>query len=85
MVRGQAVSILKLLGTRSFDVNTTLVLASAFDAAWLSLQKSGGTLVSDTQMSGTRELLARRIIEIAERGEKDRQCIVTSVLAQFAV
>ncbi|MGZ3409052.1 MAG: hypothetical protein ACXWKC_11710 [Xanthobacteraceae bacterium] len=78
-------SILKLLGKYTFDVKTTMILASAFDAAWLSLQQSGGALVSDNQSSGTRELLAKRIIEIAEHGERDRQRIVNDALAQFAV
>jgi hypothetical protein len=76
-------SILKLLGAHSFDVNTTMVLASAFDTAWLSLQKSGGARVSDNQSPATRELLARRIIEIAEHGERDRERIVNDALAQF--
>ena len=78
-------SILKLLGKHAFDVNTTMVLASAFDTAWLSLQKTGGAAVADDQISGTRELLAQRIIEIAQHGERDRQRIVNQALAQFAV
>ena len=78
-------SILKLLGKYAFDIKTTMILASAFDAAWLSLQKSGGAVVSDPQISETRELLAKRIIEIAEHGERDRQRIVNDALAQFVV
>lgn len=78
-------SVLKLLGKYAFDIKTTMILASAFDAAWLSLQKSGGALVSDNQIPVTRELLAKRIIEIAEHGERDRQRIVNEALAQFAV
>ena len=76
-------SILKLLGKYTFDVDTTKVLASAFDTAWLSLQKSGGAFVADERISGTRELLAQRIIEIAQRGERDRQRLVNGALVQF--
>ncbi len=77
-------SILKLLGRHTFDVNDTKILASAFDVAWLSLQQSGGDIVSDVRSSGTRELLAHRIIEIAQRGERDREQLVNGALAQFA-
>ena len=40
-------SILKLLGQQSFDIATTMTLASAFDTAWLTLQKAGGEIVTD--------------------------------------
>lgn len=77
-------SILKLLGKHSFDVETTKILASAFDAAWLSLQASGSPLAADNRAVETRDLLARRIIEIAQRGERNRQRILDQALAQFA-
>jgi hypothetical protein len=76
-------SILKLLGKHSFDVETTKILASAFDAAWFSLQASGSQLAADNRAVETRDLLARRIIEIAQRGERNRQRIVDQALAQF--
>ena len=77
-------SILKLLGKHAFDVDTTKTLASAFDTAWLSLQNSGGSAVSDKRISGTRELLAQRIVEIAVGGERDKQRLVSGALIQFA-
>ncbi len=77
-------SILKLLGTQNFDVNTTIALASAFDTAWLSLQKEGGLRVSDGHTSGTRELLAQRLVDIAALSERDKQRLVDGALIQFA-
>ena len=65
----ETMSILKLLGKHTFDVDTTKTLASAFDAAWLSLQTSGSPFAVDDRAAGTRDLLAQRIIEIAQRGE----------------
>ena len=79
----ELMSILKLLGKYTFDVNTTIVLASAFDAAWLSLQTSGSPFSADDRAAGTRDLLAQRIIEIAQRGERDKQRLVEEALAQF--
>ena len=76
-------SILKLLGKHTFDVDTTKTLASAFDAAWLALQTSGSPFSADDRAAGTRDLLAQRIIEIAQRGERDRRRIVDEALAQF--
>ena len=76
-------SILKLLGKHTFDVDTTKILASAFDVAWFSLQTSGSAFAADGQAAETRDFLARRIIEIAQRGERDRQRLVNQALAQF--
>jgi hypothetical protein len=78
------VSILKLLGQHKFDIDTTKVLASAFDLAWLTLQKNGGELVMDSQAAGTRDLLARRIVEIAANGETSLRLLVDGALSQFA-
>jgi hypothetical protein len=74
-------SILKFLGKHMFHVDTTKTLASAFDAAWLSLQTSGSPFSADDRAVGTRNLLAQRIIEIAQRGERDRRRIVDEALA----
>jgi len=76
-------SILKLLGKHTFDVDTTIILASAFDAAWLSLQTSGSPFAADDRASHTRDLLAQRIIEIAQRGERDKRRLVEEALAGF--
>ena len=76
-------SILKLLGQHSFDFATTKTLAQAFDTAWLTLQKSGGILVTDSRAAGTRELLAQRLVAIAADGERNFQTLVDGALVQF--
>jgi hypothetical protein len=38
---------------------------------------------ADDRAAETRDLLAQRIIEIAQRGERDRRRIVDEALAQF--
>jgi len=77
-------SILKLLGKHTFDVDTMIILAAAFDAAWLSLQTSGSPVAADDRAAETRDLLAQRLIEIAQRGERDKQRLVQEALAQFS-
>jgi hypothetical protein len=76
------ISILKLLGKHTFDVDTTIILASAFDGAWLSLQISGSPFAADDRAAGTRYLLAQRIIEIAQHGERDKRRLMDQALAQ---
>lgn len=77
-------SILRLLGKHTFDVDTTIILASAFDAAWLSLQISNSPVAADDRAAETRSSLAQRIIETAQRGERDKRRLVEDALAQFA-
>jgi hypothetical protein len=77
-------SILRLLGKHTFDVDTTIILASAFDAAWLSLQISNNPVAADDRAAETRGLLAQRLIEAAQRGERDKRRLVEDALAQIA-
>ncbi len=77
-------SILKLIGQQSFDIATTMTLASAFDTAWLTLQKAGGEIVTDQKAGATRDLLARRLVALAAGGERNFQALVDGALAQFA-
>jgi hypothetical protein len=76
-------SILKLLGKHTFDADTTIILASAFDTAWLSLQVSDSPFAADSRSIETRDLLAQRIIETARCGERDKQRLVEEALGQF--
>jgi hypothetical protein len=75
-------SILKLLGKHAFDTDTTIILASAFDAAWLSLQVSDSPLAADSRSTETRDFLAQRIIDAAQR-ERDKGRLVEEALGQF--
>jgi hypothetical protein len=77
-------SILRLLGKHTFDTDTTIILASAFDAAWLSLQISNSPMAADDRAAETRALLAQRLIEVAQRGERDKRRLVDDALAQIA-
>jgi hypothetical protein len=76
-------SILKLVGKHTFDADTTIILASAFDAAWLSLQVSNSPLAADDRATETRDKLAQRIIEIAGRGERDKRRLVDGALVNL--
>jgi len=54
-----------------FDPESIQVLASALDDAWKRIEKSGSRFARPGYARATRELLARRIIETAQKGLYD--------------
>ena len=73
-----------LLANTTFGPETTALLASAFDSAWDTIKKSGSPLAADDQAASTREVLAKRIIEMGQRGERDQQRLVDDALDHLA-
>jgi hypothetical protein len=55
----------------AFDPETIEVLESAFDNAWDALQNSGSRLARPGYSRAVREVIAKRIIEMAQLGMKD--------------
>jgi hypothetical protein len=55
----------------AFDSDEVKVLTDAFDQAWKAVEESGVCFASGTYKNATREILALRIIEIAQLGERD--------------
>ncbi len=80
-----AVPIALILANSAFDAETTALLASAFDTAWDMVKKSGSPLAADENAASTRDLLAKRIIEMGQQGERGRQRLVDDALAHLAV
>jgi hypothetical protein len=58
-------------GDGCFDPETVIILSTAYDEAWRSLQKSGTYFTSSREAEAARERLAQRIIENAKGGERD--------------
>jgi hypothetical protein len=77
--------IASLLADAAFDPDTIELLASAFETAWNAVKKSGSPLAAEDQAASTRELLAKRIIEMGHKGERDRRCLVDDALAHLAI
>jgi hypothetical protein len=59
-------------------------VAEALEQAWNSVQQSGATLAGGGDAEATRELLALRIIEIAQLGERDPNRLRDDALAYLA-
>ncbi len=60
-----------LLQQAAFDPVATHILTTAFDKAWHRFKSSGSALADDACAPSTRALLAKRIIETAQRGERN--------------
>jgi hypothetical protein len=76
-------SITPFLREGSFDPEAVAILGAAFDAAWDALQKSGSPLASDAQAVTTRERLAKRIVEMGQKGMRNHQRLVEDALAHL--
>ena len=55
----------------AFDDDEVRALTDAFDQAWKAVEDTGVCFASEVYKNATRELLALRIIEIAQLGERD--------------
>jgi hypothetical protein len=62
----------------------TRILTTAFDNAWDKLKTSGSALAEDGCAPSTRALLAKRIIETAQKGERDANRLVEDGLTYLS-
>ena len=73
-------SIASLLANTSFDPEAVENLSAAFDDAWEQLKQSGSTFARPAYERGAREVLAKCIIDMAQRGERDRRQLSQSAV-----
>jgi hypothetical protein len=73
-----------LLSNAAFDSETRQLLGRAFEAAWEKVKTSGSALAEESEAALTRELLAKRIIEMANRGERNADRLVENALDHLA-
>jgi hypothetical protein len=78
-------SIVRLVErTTAFDPEETEILIAAFDNAWAQLCASGSECARPAYSRAMREVLARRVIDVARRGVMDAGHITTEVLRFLA-
>jgi hypothetical protein len=63
--------IVPLLAQSAFDPETIETLVSVFETAWRKVEQSGSKLASPAYKRAAQEIIAKRIIEMAQRGERD--------------
>ena len=64
----------------AFAPETIQILATALDEAWERLRQSGSPLTRPAYSRAMREVVAKRIIEMAQRGVQDRERLVEDAL-----
>jgi len=79
------VEILKFIRPEiAFDPESIQVLASALDDACDRIEKSDSQLAGPTSSRTMRKVIAKRIIEMAQRGAKDPQTLADDAVRFFA-
>jgi len=68
----------------AFDPDSIRILSDALEDAWQSLKTTRSTFHFDVQAEQTREILARRIIELAKLGERDHRRLRDAALTHLA-
>ena len=71
----------KILWETAFNPEAIQILAAALDEAWERLRQSGSRPAYSRAM---REVVAKRIMEIAQRGVEDREALVADALRFIA-
>lgn len=77
-------TIVPFLANSSFDPETIEMLGGAFDDAWRTIKRSDSTLARPAYERGAREILAKCIIELAQRGERNRHNLSNSAVQFLA-
>ncbi len=67
----------------AFDTDATRLLSAAFEAAW-EVVKSSGVVADEAQAASIRECLAKRVIELGRRGERNQDRLVEDALLYLA-
>jgi hypothetical protein len=77
-------AITPLLVNSSFDPEAVEILSGAYEDAWEKLKESGSSFTRPAYERGAREILAKYIIEMAQRGERDRRQLSEAALTYLA-
>jgi hypothetical protein len=79
-----AMSIVPLLAQSAFDPEFIETLVAAYEDAWRELEQSGSTFASPRYRRAAQEIVAKRIIEMAQRGERERAQLAKDAAAYLA-
>jgi len=64
-------AIIPLLAQSAFEPEMIDFLVSVFETAWTRVEQSGSKLASPGYRRAAQEIIAKRIIDMAQRGERD--------------
>jgi hypothetical protein len=64
-------AINELLAQAAFEPETIDILVAVYEDAWLKVEQSGSKFASPGYRRAAQEIIAKRIIEMAQRGERE--------------
>ena len=64
-------TIVPLLAQTAFDPELIETLVSAYEDAWQQIEQSGSAFASPRYRRAAQEIVAKRIIEMAQGGERE--------------
>ena len=76
--------IIPLLAQSAFDPELIETLVAAYEAAWQKLEQSGSTFASPRYKRAAQEIVAKRIIEMAQRGEREPNQLAEDAVSYLA-
>jgi len=75
---------IKRFANGAFFPEEVQILVAAFDDAWARLQSSGAPFAEEAYAPAAREILAKRIIMAAQRGERNPRQLTDDALFHLA-
>ncbi len=69
----------------AFDPATVRLLTEAFERAWARLEAAGDGRTREPYAVRARELLAKRIIQIGQLGERDEDVLASDAMTHLNV
>jgi hypothetical protein len=73
--------ITPLLTQSAFDPEVIATLVAAYEDAWQKIEQSGSTFASPRYRRAAKEIVAKRIIEMAQRGEREPTHLANDAVA----
>ena len=77
-------AIVPLLAQTAFDPEFVETLVSAYEAAWRKIEESGSEYASPRYRRAAQEIVAKRIIEMAQRGGREPAQLAADAAAYLA-
>jgi hypothetical protein len=74
-------AIIPLLAQSAFEPEMIETLVAVFETAWRKVEQSGSKLASPAYERAAQEIIAKRIIEMAQRGERDPNELANDAVA----
>lgn len=73
-----------LVTQSAFDPEVIETLVAAYEDAWQKIERSGSAFASPRYRRAAQEIVAKRIIEMAQRGEREPARLADDAVAYLA-